>query len=244
MGPEDRKAALEWFRTVFDDESGRLDIGKMVDSLKRFRRRFPMEEEVRKQRPNSPVISETERWNTGMADGIKAVVDQPWWKPIRTGSAEAMKDAEQAAVNEWKAAGSTPQAALRARRHFSPEVQAAMRHRDLAFDLENASRRYFGLPEIPRQPGPYLPRRTDAEMREAVSLGGGTLGVGRGQGLQTTVRGHGKERVFETYRQGEAAGTVYEDPPEHDPHPRVGRTQAPGHAPAVSEPRSQGHALS
>src|SRR2546425_424299 len=36
--------------------------------------------------------------------------------------------------------------------------------------------------------------------------------MGLGRALQTTVRGHQQERVFETYRQGEAAGTVYEDP--------------------------------
>ena len=123
---------------------------------------------------------------------------------------DAIKDAEEAAVQAWQAGGSTPAAAQAARRHFPPEIQASMARRDQQFARENQSRAYFGLDRIPEQRGPYLPRRAEAEAREAVSLGGGQLGVGRA--LQATVRGHQQERVFETYRAGEQAGTVYEDP--------------------------------
>src|SRR5437762_2979730 len=78
-------------------------------------------------------------------------------------------------------------------------VQGYLRFRDRRIEnVEQAARDYFGLERIPEQPGPYLPRKTKAETRESVSLGGGRLGLGRD--IQTTVRGHQQERVFETMR--------------------------------------------
>jgi len=210
MGPVERRSAIEFFREAFTDETGRLNMAQMVAALKRFRQKFPMEEAVRKARPISPAISEVERWATGLADGLQMVATAPWWKQLRKVNPELLKDAETAAIAEWQANGGTAQAARQARHHFPPEVQAAMRHRDIQLQREQASRAYFGLDPIPETTGPYLPRRTLAESREAVSLGGGQLGVGRG--LQSSVRGHGQERTFESYRQGEATGLEYEDP--------------------------------
>ena len=227
-----RKAAMDFFRDAFTDESGKLDLQKMVDALKRFRNKFPEEGRVRVARPNSPVISEVERWSVGLADGLQRIAEMLWWKPLRNMNPEVLKDTEETMVREWlRRLPPTIRAAMRDPDHTwtaseialqrqmrdqvitqfaPPELQAYMRHRDAALARENRSRQFFGLDPIPEEVGPYLPRRTKAESREAVSLGGGQLGVGRG--LQTTVRGHQQGRVFETYRQGEAGGIEYEDP--------------------------------
>ena len=232
LEPPRRRAMLEFFRGVVEDESGKLDLAKMGKALHRWRGKFPMETAIIKERPNSPVISEVERWTTGLTDWITAVAESPWWRPVRKLNPEIIKDAEEAAVRDWlgrlpisirdamrdpahtwtPAEVATQQAARQAAmRHFPPEVQAAMRRRETQFLLENQSRRYFGLSDIPEEIGPYLPRISEAESREAVSLSGsGRLGAGRA--LQTGVGGHAKERVFETYRQGQAGGTEYVDP--------------------------------
>ena len=211
MDPGARKAFLEYMRGIFDNETGALDFAKMMKTLHRWRKRFPMEEAVRKAMPNSPVIAETERWTTGLSDGISRVSEQPWWKGVRKMSPDALKDLEEHMINTWIAGGRTPRAAGQARALAPPHVQQAMAWRDRALRLENASRRYFGLEEIPEESGPYLPRMVDEESLDQVTLGAGALG-GRGRGPQTTVGPHQKRRGVETYRQGEALGLEYEDP--------------------------------
>lgn len=242
MGPLERRNIIEVFRDVMTDESGRLDLARIIKTLHRWRTRFPMEEAVRKAMPNSPTIAEVERWTTGLADGIARVAETGWWKGVKKLNPEVIKDQEEAAVNWWRprfdqiiaqrdAALQQAQTAQRRQQiraqaardmhqieqqartqFFSPELQQEMAYRDAAFARENASRAYFGLDPIDKTPGPYIPRRVDPESREAVSLGAGALG--RGRGPQTTVGPAGKERTFQTFREGEQ-GTghlEYEDP--------------------------------
>jgi hypothetical protein len=210
MGPMQRKSALEFFRETLTDESGRLDLAKMAKALHRFRAKFPMESVVLKERPNSPVIAEVERFNTSLTDWLQARAKLSWHRGAMKANPELMKDAEEVARREWLANGSTPAAARAAMRHFEPEIQASMRQRKVLFDQANRSRAYFGLQPVAEETGPYLPRKV-IEGRDAVSLGGrGQLGVGHS--LETSPGGHARERVFETYRQGEAAGMEYMDP--------------------------------
>src|SRR2546430_8530831 len=69
------------------DERGSLDLGKTVDTvagwLKRGKQALPQEEFVRRARPDTPVITEVERLNSGLADRLKQFVDEPWYKALQ-----------------------------------------------------------------------------------------------------------------------------------------------------------------
>ena len=197
---------------ILADESGRVNLGAMVDAwrrgYKRARQAFPMEGEVRKATPDSPLLSAIERFNTYTADWMARFVGTPVYKAL-----QKMQPSEIMDLDEQMMAGF--QAGTVTRLGQGPgvpaHVQGYLRFRDRRLrNVEQAARAYFGLEPIPETSGPYLPRVTKRGARESVSLGGGKLGLGRD--IQTTVRGHQQERLFESYRQGERVGTEYEDP--------------------------------
>ena len=197
---------------ILADESGRVNLGAMVDAwrrgYKRVRQAFPMEGEVRKVTPDSPLLSAIERFSTYTADWMARFVGTPVYKAL-----QKMQPSEIMDLDEQMMAGFTAGTVTRLGQGpgVPSHVQGYLRFRDKRLqNVEQAARRYFGLEPIPETPGPYLPRVTERGARESVSLGGGKLGLGRD--IQTTVRGHQQERLFESYRQGERVGTEYQDP--------------------------------
>jgi len=72
------------FWPALRDETGHLSLGKSIDVMKAWAtkqsKKLPQEMFVLRQRPDSPVITEVERYQVGLADRLKGdVVESPWF---------------------------------------------------------------------------------------------------------------------------------------------------------------------
>lgn len=165
---------------------------------------------VRRQ-PGSILISDTERTGVNVARGTRALQEQPFYTGMITARPERLKDIEHQAVSDYLVHAATGMAPSRAKalalRGTPQWFREAQAYRDSMLRDEQWARRYLGIEDIPYRPGPYLHRQ--AVRNEAATLRGrgGLFGE-----LSTSLRGAEDKRVFPTYRAGEAAGTVYDDP--------------------------------
>jgi len=175
--------------------------GKWRKAWNAEKQRWGQELPVLKTQPDSPVISAVEGTHVFVEDFMESLTKQPWLKTLmKMGDNSKMAPLESKWVKDWKEGRDFTQG-------MPSDVKQMLQRREELFDVENAIRRRRGVPEIPKTPGPYLPRLTDEDFKLMRSITRSQEGAKAAQ----NVGPFSQERIHELMQEGMAKGVTYKD---------------------------------
>lgn len=179
---------------------------------------WPVDNELIRKIPNTPVISGVQRNEMLLSDEIEAMVNAPSFQTLaKMKPEERMKQAIDTEVQVRQAWRAQVHEGMTKEQSDAIAKQAIAQLPDPWRDIftvgreaDQSHRAVLGLEPLHEISGPYLPRLTDLESKElfgAMSRSGSV-----GQSLRTTSGSFDKARQFDTMADGIKAGMAYEDP--------------------------------
>lgn len=185
---------------------------------RKIRDLWPVDNELIRKIPNTPVISGVQRNEMLLSDEVEAMVNAPSFQTLAKMSPETrMKqaiDMEAQVRQTWRSQvheGMTREQSDAVAKQAIAQLPEPWRDIfTVGREADQAHRAVLGLDPLHEISGPYLPRLTDLESKElfgAMSRSGSV-----GQSLRTTSGSFDKVRQFDTMADGIKAGMAYEDP--------------------------------